>query len=272
MPEWETMSIPAEKSYTSPGGSAEIRMLPNFPTGEITHAAVPPDDTSKPAYLSGLTEFFFGLFGRGEVWRSNGEVEEVVDFFPNRCLMIPEGVRFQYQTRESSLVFLVIVAPRWSADRWHEAPQGLWDVGDGRSSRRVESLDVGPPWATVDLPSEPDHRARDGTEVRNLLSVDAGAVMSRTLDSGQVSYPVFHQTADEIWYVLDGTGDVWRSDGIEAETTHVEAGTCLTIPAETRFQSRATGESPLQTLVGVFPWSSDGPEAPGAEGIWEATS
>jgi mannose-6-phosphate isomerase-like protein (cupin superfamily) len=247
-------------------------MLPNLPTGEITHATVPPTHTSKPAYLNGLTEFFFGLSGRGEVWRSNGEAEEVVDLFPNRCLMIPEGVRFQYQTRESSLVFLVIVAPRWSEDQWHEAPQGLWDVADGRSSRPVESLDVDPPWATVDLPSEPDHRAPDGSEIRNLLSVDAGAVMSRTFHSGQVSSPVFHQTTDEIWYVLDGKGEVWRSNGSEAETTQVEAGTCLTIPAETRFQSRATGNFPLHALAGVFPWSFDATEAPSAEGVWEATS
>ena len=51
-----------------------------------------------------------------------------------------------------------------------------------------------------------------------------------TLLVGKTSSPVAHRHVEDIWYVLEGEGKVWReASGVE-EVVRVSAGTSLTIP------------------------------------------
>src|SRR5260370_39366491 len=88
----------------------------------------------------------------------------------------------------------------------------------------------------------PDPLAPDGSEIRLLVANSAGSVCEVRLPPGGVSVPVRHRTVQEIWYFLDGEGEVWRQapDG-SAVTVLVSAGSALTIPLGCRFQFRATG-------------------------------
>lgn len=109
------------------------------------------------------------------------------------------------------------------------------------------------------------------------------------LGAGQVSRAVAHRGVDEIWYVLSGRGEMWRRQADEAErhdhggpvgqgargareeTVPLEPGTCLSLPAGTHFQFRATGAGPLAAVaVTMPPWP--GPdEAYEVDGPWPAT-
>ena len=106
-----------------------------------------------------------------------------------------------------------------------------------------------------------DATAPDGSEIRLLVDGRHSALNASlcevTLPAGQVSRPVQHQTVEEIWYVLDGQGVVWRSPSRSGnypqETVTVGPGDALTIPVGWRFQFRASGKSPLRFLCYTSP-------------------
>ena len=60
----------------------------------------------------------------------------------------------------------------------------------------------------------PDVTAADGSEIRLLVDSRQGAVKSSlvevTLGPGEITRPVWHRTVEEVWYVLEGAGTVWR--------------------------------------------------------------
>lgn len=85
---------------------------------------------------------------------------------------------------------------------------------------------------------------------------------------GQVSRAVAHRTVDEIWFVLQGRGEIWRKQGDREESVSLEPGVCLSIPVGTRFQFRCLGEAPLQVIgVTMPPWPGE-QEAYAVDGIW----
>jgi mannose-6-phosphate isomerase-like protein (cupin superfamily) len=269
---WGTAALPRQATYTAPSGKTEIRMLPNLPSGEITHATLGSGETSKPAYLDVLHEFFFVLSGKGELWRRVGRCEEVVELRPGRCVSIPPGVDFQYRTLDRPMAFLVVVAPRWSEDHWHEAAEGFW-AGETREALADHFAQVGPkPWATLDLPDKPNYMAPDSSEIRLLLECDAGGIAHARLPAHAISQAVCHRTVDEVWYVVAGQGQVWRRSEDVEESVTVRVDTCLTIPVGTDFQFRALGSSSLDVIIGTFPRWPGPDEAVETHGIWEPCS
>jgi mannose-6-phosphate isomerase-like protein (cupin superfamily) len=76
-----------------------------------------------------------------------------------------------------------------------------------------------------------------------------------TLPPGAVALAVTHKTVAEVWYFLEGEGQVWRKQGDREEITEVEPGLSLSIPFGTHFQFRNTGQSPLRfVIVTLPPW------------------
>lgn len=90
------------------------------------------------------------------------------------------------------------------------------------------------------------------------------------LAAGAVSDPIRHRGVDEIWFVLSGRGEMWRSLEGHEEIVALEPGVCVSIPAGTHFQFRATGKEPLAAVgVTMPPWP--GPdEAVPVSGKWGA--
>jgi len=107
----------------------------------------------------------------------------------------------------------------------------------------------------------PNTTAPDGSEIRLLVDSGQGAVKSSlvevTLNAGEVTRPVKHRTVEEIWYVLEGTGLVWRCPPDAApETTPPVAmapGDALVIPTGWGFQFSAESTSPLRFLCHTTP-------------------
>lgn len=118
----------------------------------------------------------------------------------------------------------------------------------------------------------PDAIAPDGSEIRLLVAHDGASMCEVRLPLGGVSIPVRHRTVQEVWYFLEGEGEVWRQapDGT-AQTAAVSPGSALTIPLGCRFQFRNTGAGDLRILCLTTPPWPGGQEAivePDA-GVWE---
>ncbi len=128
--------------------------------------------------------------------------------------------------------------------------------------------------------SSPDAIAPDSSEIRLLIdhrhAARRASLCEVTLAAGQVSRPVWDQTVEEIWYVLEGSGQVWRcpptsSPGSVAALA-VSPGDALTIPTGWRFQFSASKEAPLRFLCYTSPpWPGQQEAQPArAGGLGEA--
>ena len=127
------------------------------------------------------------------------------------------------------------------------------------------------PFAELLLPAQPTVVAPDGSDVRVLLQLSGGSMAHFQLARGQVSAAVQHRSVEELWYVVEGRGRMWRrQDGREAVIDLVP-GLCLSIPLGTAFQFRAAADAPLAAVaVTMPPWPGEG-EAVAIEGPWAAS-
>ena len=104
-----------------------------------------------------------------------------------------------------------------------------------------------------------DYVAPDGSEIRLLSDMKGGGICHATMPAFAVSAAVSHKTVEEIWYFIQGCGEIWRKLNEQEEITKVAPGVCITIPPKTHFQFRNTGNEPLVFIdVTMPPWP--GPE------------
>ncbi|NIH78216.1 cupin domain-containing protein [Amycolatopsis viridis] len=125
------------------------------------------------------------------------------------------------------------------------------------------------PFTTTHVADSAEVTAPDGSTVRPLCTLPAVASFAHfALAPGQVSRAVEHATVEEIWYVVGGSGRLWRGQDGREEITELRPGTCLTIPLGTAFQFRG-GPAGLQVVaVTAPPWPGTGEEAAPVPGHW----
>lgn len=113
----------------------------------------------------------------------------------------------------------------------------------------------------------PDAIAPDGSEIYALGEAPPDAGAARTgatphraslvevrLPPGRTSRPVRHRTVEEMWYVLEGTGRVWRGPPDEPDRfTDVGPGSVLVIPTGWAFQFSAGTGGTLRILCFTSP-------------------
>jgi mannose-6-phosphate isomerase-like protein (cupin superfamily) len=109
----------------------------------------------------------------------------------------------------------------------------------------------------------PDATAPDGSEIRFLIDhrhhAQGASVVEATLPPGQVSRSVWHRSVEEVWYILEGCGQVWRcppdAGPSPVESVAVKPGDALTLPTGWRFQFSASPAGPLRFLcITIPPW------------------
>ena len=126
-------------------------------------------------------------------------------------------------------------------------------------------------FASMQLPVERTVVAADGSDVRVLLALKGGSMAHFSLQAGQTSKAMTHRTVEEVWFVTEGAGEMWRQQGSVEETISLTSGTCLTIPLGTHFQFRATADQSLGAVcVTMPPWPADpsADEAVAVVGRW----
>ena len=116
-----------------------------------------------------------------------------------------------------------------------------------------------------------DTIAPDGSEIRLIADRDQGATRASLcevrLPRGAVTRPISHHSVEEIWYVLEGRGHVWRSPpGGSGDTVDVAPGDALVIPTGWRFQFSADDDELRFLCYTSPPWPGPEEAEPAASG------
>ena len=110
----------------------------------------------------------------------------------------------------------------------------------------------------IQLAPEHTEIAPDGSEIRPLITGKRASLVHCTLPAGARSKAVMHRSIEEIWYFIEGRGQVWRQRGAEERVVEVSPGTALHIAPGTAFQFRNTGVNDLRFIIASMPpWPGD---------------
>lgn len=121
------------------------------------------------------------------------------------------------------------------------------------------------------LPDRPDGASPAGAEVRLLLESGTGGMIHSTVPVGQTNRAVVHATVNEIWYILEGHGEIWRKDHEQERVTALVPGVAIDIPVGTAFQYRNVGTEPLRFICVTMPRWPGAHESTYVEGKWNPT-
>jgi mannose-6-phosphate isomerase-like protein (cupin superfamily) len=121
------------------------------------------------------------------------------------------------------------------------------------------------------LPDKPEARSPAGADIRFLMASHTGNMIHSTVPPHQINRATVHATVNEFWHVLEGHGEIWRSDGIEGGVTELVPGTTIDVPTGTAFQYRNVSDVDLKFIcISMPPWPGDS-EAAYVDGVWEPT-
>lgn len=125
-PPFETRIRADAPDAAAPDGS-EIRLLCRLPGCSTVHCALPPGGVSRPVAHRTVAEVWYGLAGEGEVWRRQGDREEVVAVRPGVSLTLPLGTAFQFRnTGVGPFEVLIVTVPPWPGDDEAFPVTGPW--------------------------------------------------------------------------------------------------------------------------------------------------
>jgi len=105
---------PADRyDVIAPDGS-EIRFLQQVSGGSMVHCTLPPGAVSLAVTHRTVDELWYVLTGAGELWRRQGEREEVQPLVPGTAHSIPLGTHFQFRNPGTEpLTFVIVTMPPW---------------------------------------------------------------------------------------------------------------------------------------------------------------
>ena len=119
--------LPQNADAKSPAG-ADIRYLMDGKTGNMIHSTVPPHQVNKATVHATVSEFWYVLEGRGEIWREDGAESSVAELIPGTAIDIPVGTAFQYRNvSDTDLKFICISMPPWPGDSEATYVGGKWE-------------------------------------------------------------------------------------------------------------------------------------------------
>ena len=131
MSAFATLQLPQSNTVVAPDGS-NVRVLLGLVGGTMAHFELAPGSTSSAVAHRTVEEIWYVLGGRGEMWRRQGEREEVVELVPGRCLTLPLGTHFQFRAAAAeSLEVIGITMPPWPGAVEAFAVPGPWAAGPG---------------------------------------------------------------------------------------------------------------------------------------------
>ena len=126
MTAFATLGLPVEPTVVAPDGS-DVRVLLRLAGGSMAHFALGAGKVSLAVTHRTVEEIWFIVAGRGEMWRKQGEREEVVALRPGLCLTLPVGTQFQFRASPSEAVAAVAVTmPPWPGEEEASIVSGPW--------------------------------------------------------------------------------------------------------------------------------------------------
>ncbi len=121
-----TLPLPQASTVVAPDG-ADVRVLLGLTTGGMAHFELKASTASSAVTHQSVEEIWFVVSCRGEMWRRQGEREEIVALVPGLCLTIPLGTHFQFRASLTEPVAAVaITMPPWPGAEQAIAVPGPW--------------------------------------------------------------------------------------------------------------------------------------------------
>ncbi|XGB41794.1 MAG: cupin domain-containing protein [Nodosilinea sp. LVE1205-7] len=138
MSDFSTKPLPVDHDLIAPDGS-EVKILLSLAGGSMAHFELAPGATSIAVAHRTVEEIWFFLGGQGEMWRQQGDREEIVTVEPGICITIPLGTHFQFRCLGSHpLTAVAITMPPWPGEGEAYGVDGWWASTPGEVS---ESFD-----------------------------------------------------------------------------------------------------------------------------------
>jgi mannose-6-phosphate isomerase-like protein (cupin superfamily) len=116
MTDFATKRLPQAPDLMAPDGS-DVRVLAGTERGGMAHFELAPGRASDAIRHRTVDEIWFVLSGRGEIWRKQGEREEIAALEPGISLTIPVGTHFQFRASgDKALEAVGVTMPPWPGD------------------------------------------------------------------------------------------------------------------------------------------------------------
>jgi mannose-6-phosphate isomerase-like protein (cupin superfamily) len=120
--------VPVEADVLAPDGS-EVRLLCASERGSAAHFTLAPRQTSKAIRHQTVEEIWYITAGEGQMWRSDGGREEVLDLTPGLSLTIPVGTEFQFRNLgDVAMTAVAVTMPPWPGETEAVFVEGPWDA------------------------------------------------------------------------------------------------------------------------------------------------
>ncbi len=122
-------SLPRMYDCLAPDGS-EIRLLVAAERGGMAHCTLPPGGVSLAVRHRTVEEVWYCLSGLGELWRKQGDEEQVLKLSPGVSADIPLGAHFQFRTLgEEPLELVLTTMPPWPGEEEAVRVDDHWETG-----------------------------------------------------------------------------------------------------------------------------------------------
>ena len=126
MSDFDTKPLPVARDAIAPDGS-DVRLLLGLKGGGLAHFELAPGRTSVAVSHRTVEEIWFFLSGRGEMWRKQGDREQVVRVQSGVSLTIPVGTHFQFRSiGQEPLSAIGITMPPWPGEDEAFKVEGRW--------------------------------------------------------------------------------------------------------------------------------------------------
>ena len=124
--DFDTMRLPVDRDVLAPDGS-DVRILLRLERGSMAHFQLNPVQISVAMEHRNVEEVWYVVGGRGEMWRRQGDREEIVAMEPGTCLSIPAGTSFQFRCLgDDPLTAVAVTMPPWPGDGEARPVEGRW--------------------------------------------------------------------------------------------------------------------------------------------------
>jgi len=126
MTDFETKRLPLTPDVVAPDGS-DVRVLARTERGSMAHFELAPGRASAAIRHRTVDEIWFVLSGRGEIWRKQGNREDIVALEPGVSVTIPVGTHFQFRASgDTALEAIGVTMPPWPGDTEAVPVPGKW--------------------------------------------------------------------------------------------------------------------------------------------------
>ncbi|MCF2971634.1 cupin domain-containing protein [Synechococcus sp. Nb3U1] len=125
---FQTRALSEDVDAIAPDQS-EIRFLVQVQGGSMVHCSLPVGAVSLAVTHRTVAEVWYVVAGQGELWRQQGDRQDVVTLRAGLSLSIPLGTQFQFRnTGTDPLQFIIVTMPPWpGADEAVRVPD-YWPI------------------------------------------------------------------------------------------------------------------------------------------------